>query len=58
MPFVRFCDFGQSRIKFDVVLHVKTIMDQNFIRHQFIKTIYERYTNEGIEISIAEPENF
>ncbi len=57
VPLVRFHDFGQNGIKFDVVLRVKTIMDQNFIRHQFIKAIYERYADEGIEISIAEPEN-
>lgn len=51
-PLVRYRDFGDYSIHFDVVLRVKTIMDQNYIRHQFIKAIYDRYGKEKIMIPV------
>lgn len=49
-PQVRFRELGGFSVDFDVVLRVKSVMDQRFIRHQFIKAIYKRYKEEGIEI--------
>ena len=49
-PLVRYCGFAESNINFNVILRVKTVTDQNFIRHEFIKRIYERYQQEGIII--------
>lgn len=51
-PVVRYRELGEYSINFDVVLRVKTIMDQNFIRHQFIKAIYERFHQENIAIPV------
>jgi small-conductance mechanosensitive channel len=52
VPLVRYRDFGEYSIDFDVILRVKTIMDQSLVRHQFIKAIYSRYKEEGIVIPI------
>jgi small-conductance mechanosensitive channel len=49
-PFIRYNSFAASSISFNVVLRVKTVTDQSFIRHEFIKKIYERYQQEGIII--------
>jgi len=49
-PFIRYGSFVESGINFNVILRVKTVTDQNFIRHEFIKRIYERYQQEGIII--------
>jgi len=50
VPFVRYHDFGEYSINMDVTLRVKTVTDQGFVRHEFIKAIYERYEKEGIRI--------
>lgn len=52
VPFVRYNDFGESAINMDVTLRVKKVTDQSFVRHEFIKEIYERYEKEGIQIPI------
>jgi small-conductance mechanosensitive channel len=52
IPFVRYHDFGERSVEFDVILRVKTVMDQDFIRHEFIKAIYERYEEEHIVIPV------
>lgn len=49
-PFIRYGSFAESGINFNVTLRIKTVTDQNFIRHEFIKKIYERYQQEGIMI--------
>jgi small-conductance mechanosensitive channel len=49
-PFIRYGSFAESSINFNVILQVKTVTDQNFIRHEFIKRIYARYQQEGIII--------
>jgi len=53
-PVVRYRELGEYSINFDVVLRVQTIMDQNFIRHQFIKAIYERFQKEDIAIPVRQ----
>lgn len=49
-PFVRYTDFAESSINFNVILRVKTVTDQHLVRHEFIKRIHDRYQQEGIII--------
>lgn len=51
-PFVRYHDFGEYSINFNVILRVKTVTDQQLIRHEFIKKVYARYRQEGIIIPV------
>lgn len=55
-PCVRYTAFAESSIKFNVILRVKTVTDQSFIRHEFIKRIYARYKQEGIIIPFQQME--
>lgn len=50
-PFIRYGSFAESGINFNVILRVKTVTDQHFVRHEFIKKIYRRYQQEEIIIS-------
>lgn len=49
-PVVRYHTFGDSGIQFTVVLRSRTYPDQPVLRHEFIKQLYRRYRQEGIEI--------
>lgn len=49
-PCVRYVNFAESSINFNVILRVKTVTDQHLIRHEFIKRIHTRYQEEGIII--------
>lgn len=49
-PFIRYDSFAEYSIRFNVILRVKTVTDQSFIRHEFIKRIYARYQREEIII--------
>ena len=49
-PFIRYFDFAESSIKFNVILRVKTVTDQHLIRHEFLKRLHERYRQERIII--------
>jgi len=49
-PVLRYKEFGDSSINFQVRLFVKRFKDQFLIRHSFIKALHERYKKEGIEI--------
>ncbi len=49
-PLIRYNAFGESSIKFTVVLRAKEYTDQYLITHQFIKRLHQRYRSEGIEI--------
>ena len=49
-PFVRFHTFGESSIDFNVSLRVKSFPDQYFIKHEFIKRLFKRFNETGIEI--------
>ena len=49
-PFIRYTAFGQSRIEFTVMLRGREIGDQDLLRHEFMKRLYQRYQDEGIEI--------
>lgn len=49
-PLVRYANFAESSIDFNVILRVKTVTDQHLIRHEFIKRLHARYQQEGIII--------
>jgi small-conductance mechanosensitive channel len=49
-PFIRYGNFAESSITFNVILRIKAITDQYLIRHEFIKRLHLRYRQEGIVI--------
>jgi small-conductance mechanosensitive channel len=49
-PFIRYNAFGESSIKFTVILRAKEYTNQYLIIHEFIKRLHRRYQLEGIEI--------
>ncbi|MBU0548641.1 MAG: mechanosensitive ion channel family protein [Candidatus Omnitrophica bacterium] len=49
-PFIRYNAFGDSSIKFTVILRAKEFIDQYLIKHEFIKRLHKRYIEEGINI--------
>ncbi len=50
-PFVRYHTFGDSNVKFTVILRAKEFVDQYLIKHEFIKRLHARYVKEGIVIA-------
>jgi small-conductance mechanosensitive channel len=49
-PFIRYHTFGDSCIKFTVILRAKEFVDQYLIKHEFVKRLHKRYIQEGIDI--------
>jgi small-conductance mechanosensitive channel len=49
-PFIRYNKFDAYSINFNVILRVKTYVDQFLLQHEFIKKLHARYQKEGIEI--------
>ncbi|MBM3244674.1 MAG: mechanosensitive ion channel family protein [Candidatus Omnitrophica bacterium] len=49
-PFIRYHTFGDSSIKFTVILRAKEFVDQYMVKHEFIKRLHKRYIQEGINI--------
>ncbi len=49
-PIIRYNAFGESSIKFTVILRAREYADQYLITHQFIKRLHKRYQLERIEI--------
>ncbi len=49
-PFIRYGNFAEFSINFNVILRIKAITEQHLIRHEFIKRLHLRYRQEGIEI--------
>ncbi|MCR9063713.1 MAG: mechanosensitive ion channel family protein [Cytophagales bacterium] len=49
-PFVRYNEFADSSINFNVILRASTFVAQYLIKHEFIKALHERFETEGIEI--------
>jgi len=49
-PFIRYHTFGDSCIKFTVILRAKEFVDQYLIKHEFIKRLHKRYIQESINI--------
>ena len=49
-PFIRYNEFADSSINFNVILRVTEVTNQHLIRHEFIKRLHRRYQAEAIEI--------
>lgn len=49
-PFIRYHTFGDSSIRFSVILRGREYVDQYRIKHEFVKKLHERFKAEGIEI--------
>jgi small-conductance mechanosensitive channel len=49
-PFIRYHTFGDSCIKFTVILRANEFVGQYLIKHEFIKRLHKRYIQEGINI--------
>ncbi|HSO78429.1 MAG TPA: mechanosensitive ion channel family protein [Bacteroidales bacterium] len=49
-PFIRYNKFDAYSINFNVILRVRTFVDQFLLQHEFIKKLHARYLQEGIEI--------
>ncbi len=49
-PFIRYHTFADSSINFTVILRAREFVDQYLIKHEFIKKLHKRYTQEGLNI--------
>jgi small-conductance mechanosensitive channel len=49
-PFIRYHTFADSSINFTVILRATEFVDQYLIKHEFIKLLHVRFTQEGIVI--------
>lgn len=49
-PLVRFNAFGDSGIKFNVIVRTREFADQYLLIHEFHKRLHKRYQAEGIDI--------
>lgn len=50
-PFVRFIPgFGESSLKFTLIVQVSKFVDQYLVQHELRKRIFARFQQEGIEI--------
>jgi len=50
VPFIRFNEFGESGIKFSVILRVQEYTDKYLVTHEFMKALHSRFKKEKIEI--------
>ena len=60
-PVVRYNQFADSSINFNVIIHVSDFMSQYIVKHEFIKAITKAFRREKIEIpfpirTILQPE--
>lgn len=51
-PFVRFHTLGDPGIGFSVILRAQEFVDQQLIKHEFVKRLHRRFASEGIAIPI------
>jgi len=51
-PFVRFNSFGENAVMFSVILRVDEFIKTYAVRHEFIKRLHKRYSQEGIVIPV------
>lgn len=54
-PLVRYSNFGELSIDFSVILTIREFVDQFAIKHEFMKRLHRRYSEEGIEIPAVMP---
>lgn len=50
IPFVRYNEFGDSSINFNIILRSADFTSRYIIQHEFIKALHERFNAENIEI--------
>lgn len=50
VPFIRYNEFGDSSINFNIILRAGDFVSQYLMKHEFIKALHERFDQEGIEI--------
>lgn len=50
IPFVRYNEFGDSSINFNIILRSADFTSRYIIQHEYIKALHERFNKEGIEI--------
>ncbi len=51
-PLVRFHTLGDPGIGFSVILRAQEFVDQQLIKHEFVKRLHRRFSSEGIAIPI------
>jgi small-conductance mechanosensitive channel len=49
-PFIRYHTFSDSSVNFTVILRAKEFVDQYLVKHEFVKRLHARFTQEGIVI--------
>jgi small-conductance mechanosensitive channel len=49
-PIMRYREFGESSVDFNVILRVSEPTAEYLVTHDFVKRLHERYAREGIEI--------
>lgn len=49
-PFIRYSQFGESSINFNVILRARDFVGRFLVIHEFIKRLHKRYKQEGIVI--------
>jgi small-conductance mechanosensitive channel len=49
-PFIRYHTFADSSVNFTVILRATEFVDQYLVKHEFIKRLHARFTQEGIVI--------
>jgi small-conductance mechanosensitive channel len=49
-PFIRYSQFADSSINFNVILRGQEYVSQYLLRHEFIKRLHKRFDEEGIVI--------
>lgn len=50
-PVVRFSDFGESNIDFNVIMQADDRLGSFVVKHELIKRLHSRFKEEGIEIN-------
>ena len=50
-PVVRFSDFGESNIDFNVIMQASDRLGSFVVKHELIKRLHLRFREEGIEIN-------
>ncbi|MXX53921.1 MAG: mechanosensitive ion channel family protein [Dehalococcoidia bacterium] len=50
-PLVRFSDFGESNIDFNVIMQANDRLGSFVVKHELIKRLHSRFREEGIEIN-------
>jgi len=53
-PFMRFSEFGDSAINFNVIMRSKTFGGQYLVKHEYIKQLKKRFDKEKIEIAFPQ----